>query len=165
VSGVGSGLNTRISSAAAASAPGCSSVVFHDRTRDPALGLRPNITAALLEAARELSQPRHLQTTLDTVVTSAAQSLPDIDHVGITVAGSDASMKTLASSDPFVTELDELQYQLGEGTRVHAIRAEAVTTVNWAGRDTRRPSARRAEKRPSLPRSGLTRAPGPRGPT
>jgi GAF domain-containing protein len=103
------------------------------------MGPRPNITAALLEAAREISQPRDLQTTLDTIVTSAAQSLPGIDHVGITIAGSDGSMETKASSDTFVTELDELQYELGEGPCVHAITVEAVTTVDYAGRDQRWP--------------------------
>jgi GAF domain-containing protein len=100
---------------------------------------RPNITAALLEAAREISQPRDLQTTLDTIVTTAAHSLPGIDHVGITIAGSDGSMQTRASSDAFVRELDELQYELGEGPCVHAMTVEAVTTVNWVGQDQRWP--------------------------
>ncbi len=100
---------------------------------------RLNITAALLEAAREISQPRDLQTTLNTIVTTAAHSLPGIDHVGITIAGSNGSMETKASSDTFVTELDELQYELGEGPCVHAITVEAVTTVDWAGQDRRWP--------------------------
>jgi GAF domain-containing protein len=103
------------------------------------MGTRPDISAALLEAAREISQPRDTQTTLDTIVASAAQSLPGIDHVGITIAGSDGTMETRASSDRFVRELDELQYELGEGPCVHAITVEAVTTVEWAGRDQRWP--------------------------
>jgi GAF domain-containing protein len=103
------------------------------------MGSRPDITAALLEAAREISRPRDVQTTLDTIVATAAQSLPSIDHVGITIAGSDGSMETRASSDPFVTELDQLQYELGEGPCVHAITVEVVTTVNWASRDQRWP--------------------------
>jgi GAF domain-containing protein len=100
---------------------------------------RPDISAALLEAAREISRPRDLQTTLNTIVTTAALSLPGIDHVGITIARSDGSMETKASSDTFVTELDELQYELGEGPCVHAITEEAVTTVDWAARDRRWP--------------------------
>jgi GAF domain-containing protein len=38
-----------------------------------------------------------------------------------------------------VWELDRLQYELGEGPCVHAITADPVTTVEWAGRDRRWP--------------------------
>ena len=103
------------------------------------MGPRPDIAAALLAASREITRPRDLQTTLDTIVTTAAHSLPGIDHVGITIAGSDGSMKTRASSDPFVIELDVLQYELGEGPCVHAMKVDAVTTVDWAARDRRWP--------------------------
>ena len=103
------------------------------------MGPRPDIGAALLQASREISQPRDLQTTLNIIVTTAAHSLPGIDHVGITIASSDGSMETRASSDTFVTELDVLQYELGEGPCVHAMTVQAVTTVDWAGQDRRWP--------------------------
>jgi hypothetical protein len=44
-------------------------------------------------------------------------------------------MEAMAGTDPFVWELDRLQYELGEGPCVHAITADPVTTVEWAGRD------------------------------
>jgi GAF domain-containing protein len=72
-------------------------------------------------------------------VKTAARSLPGIDHVGITIAGSDGTLETKAASDAFVWELDELQYELEEGPCLHAIANETVTTVEWAGRDERWP--------------------------
>jgi len=103
------------------------------------MGLRPDISAALLEVAHELNEPRELQTVLDTIVKTAARSLPGIDHVGITIAGSDGHMQTMAGTDPFVWQLDRLQYELREGPCVHAITADTVTTVEWAADDHRWP--------------------------
>jgi hypothetical protein len=99
------------------------------------MGLRPDLSAALLKVAHELNEPRELQTVLDTIVETAAHSLLGIDHVGITIASTDGRMETMAGTDPFVWELDRLQYELGEGPCVHAITADPVTTVEWAGRD------------------------------
>jgi hypothetical protein len=48
-------------------------------------------------------------------------------------------METLAGTDPFVWELDRLQYQFHEGPCVHAIAVDPVTTVEWAGREQRWP--------------------------
>jgi GAF domain-containing protein len=104
------------------------------------MGFRPEIGAALIQAAREISQPRDLQTTLNTIVETAAHSLPGIDHVGITIAKSSGEMETLAGSDAFVWELDQLQYELREGPCVHAITVGSVTTVEWARREERWPS-------------------------
>jgi transcriptional regulator with GAF, ATPase, and Fis domain len=104
------------------------------------MGARPDIGAALIQVAREISQPRELQTTLNTIVETAAHSLPGIDHVGITIAARSGDMTTLAGSDAFVWELDELQYKLREGPCVHAITDGSVTTVEWASREKRWPA-------------------------
>jgi len=103
------------------------------------MGSRPDIGAALIKAAHEISQPRAPQTTLDTIVETAARSLPGIDHVGITIAARSGAMETKAGSDTFVWELDQLQYELQEGPCVHAIALEPVTTVEWARREQRWP--------------------------
>ena len=101
--------------------------------------IRPDLSAGLLKVAREINEPRKLQTTLDTIVETAAQSLPGINHVGVTVAGSDGRMETKAGSDPFVWELDKLQYELHEGPCVHVIGVDPVTTIEWAAREQRWP--------------------------
>lgn len=103
------------------------------------MGMRPDISAALLRVTREMNEPRELQATLDIIVETAAHSLPGIDHVGITITGKNDTMETRAGSDAFVWELDELQYELHEGPCVHAMTVEPVTTVEWARREPRWP--------------------------
>jgi hypothetical protein len=103
------------------------------------MGIRPDISAALSTVAHEMNEPRELQTVLGTIVTTAAQSLPGIDHVGITIAGRDGQMETMAGTDPFVWDLDRLQYELHEGPCVHAIAVDPVTTVEWTSHEQRWP--------------------------
>jgi len=126
VNGVGLGLDNRISSAAARLLRAVRLSSFTTEREIPAMGPRPEISAALLKAAHEISQPRELQTTLDTIVETAAHSLPGIDHVGITIASSSGALETKAGSDTFVWELDKLQYELHEGPCLHAIAIEPV---------------------------------------
>jgi GAF domain-containing protein len=90
--------------------------------------IRPDLTAALVQVTREINETRDLQTTLDSIVETAAHSLPGINHVG-----------TKACTDPFVRDLDELQYELNEGPCLHAIGVEPVTTVEWASTEQRWP--------------------------
>ena len=103
------------------------------------MAIRPDISAALSRVTREMNEPRDLQTTLNTLVETAARSLPGINHVGITIAGKNGDMETKAGSDPFVWELDKLQYELGEGPCVHVIGVEAITKVEWTRREQRWP--------------------------
>lgn len=101
--------------------------------------IRPDIGDALVKVAHELSDRHSLESTLDTIVETAARSLPGIDHVGITIAGRDGHMETKAGTDPFVRELDQLRYDLGEGPCVDAIRNEPITLVEHARLEQRWP--------------------------
>jgi GAF domain-containing protein len=98
-----------------------------------------DMAAAVSEAARRLTTEYDLDSTLQSIVTAAAASLPGISHAGITLAHRDGRFETLAASDPLVRELDELQHQLGEGPCVYAIKAEQVVTVNNMRQDQRWP--------------------------
>jgi GAF domain-containing protein len=100
---------------------------------------RPDIGTALMRAARAMNEPHTLEETLNTIVETAARSLPGIDHVGITLASRDGSMATRAGTDPLVWRLDQLQYDLGEGPCLHAIIAEPVISVEYAFREQRWP--------------------------
>lgn len=90
----------------------------------------PSITAALTRAVRDVGARRDTQATLDAIVGSAQQSLPGVDHVGVSVAHRDGSIETKAGTDELVWTLDTLQYELREGPCVHAIGAEPLTVVN-----------------------------------
>lgn len=95
------------------------------------------IAAALAQAAREINTGHDLGSTLDSIVHTAARSLPGIDHVGISVAHRKGLVETKAGTDSLVWELDDLQYSLREGPCSHAIDVEPVIIVNRL-RDERR---------------------------
>jgi GAF domain-containing protein len=100
---------------------------------------RPDIGDALIRAARQINEPHTLQDTLDMIVKTAGRSLPGMDHVGITLAYRDGTMETKAGTDQLVWELDQLQYEVGEGPCLHAILDEPVTKVEYAFREPRWP--------------------------
>jgi GAF domain-containing protein len=91
---------------------------------------RPDIAAALTQAARDINSPRDLDSTLDAIVHTAQRSLPGIDHVGISIAHRNGKIETRAGSDQLVWELDQLQYDLGEGPCLHAVREQPVARVD-----------------------------------
>jgi GAF domain-containing protein len=97
------------------------------------------LATALAEIAREINLPTELGSTLQTIVESAAHSLTGIDHVGITIAHHDGRMETVAATDPFVRELDDLQYELGEGPCVHAIKSDKKVTIEHVADEERWP--------------------------
>ena len=70
------------------------------------MAFRPDIGEALVRVAREINETRSLETTLATIVDTAAKSLPGIDHVGITIAHRAGTLKTIAATDALVSELD-----------------------------------------------------------
>lgn len=90
-------------------------------------------------AARSIPVSEDIDSVLDSIVTSAVDSLPGIQHAGITVAGSDGRLETLARTDDFVTRLDELHNRLGEGPCVFAIESEPVVVVNHLRHEQRWP--------------------------
>jgi GAF domain-containing protein len=100
---------------------------------------RPGIAEALVLVAREINEPRSLESTLDTIVQTAARSLPGIEHVGVTIASRDGTLETKAGTDQLVWQLDQLQYDLGEGPCVHAIRKEPITKIEHACLESRWP--------------------------
>jgi GAF domain-containing protein len=99
----------------------------------------PDLARAFAEIAREINSPTDLDDTLQTIVEAAARSLPDIDHVGITLAHSDGRMETKAATDQLVWDLDKLQYDLHEGPCVHAIEAGPVVKVEHVESEERWP--------------------------
>jgi GAF domain-containing protein len=98
-----------------------------------------DVAAALAQATRDLRESRDLETTLHTIVTVASDSIPGIEHVGISVAHRDGTIETRAASDPLVIELDQVQYAAGEGPCLHAIDADTIVRVEDARHEQRWP--------------------------
>jgi GAF domain-containing protein len=100
---------------------------------------RPDLVASLAQATREISASGHLPAVLETIVQAVQRSLPGVDHAGISVTHKDGRVETLAATDPFVTALDELQYELAEGPCLTAIFDSTVVTINDARHEQRWP--------------------------
>ena len=100
---------------------------------------RLDLAEALAQAAREINQPQDVATVLEAIVHLTAQTVPGFEHVGVSVAHRDGTIETKASTDQLVRELDTLQYELGEGPCVYAIREEPVTAIDQVGHDERWP--------------------------
>lgn len=99
-----------------------------------------SLIADLAEAARMFSSAPDQESQLDSIVRSAAQMLPDIDHVGISLALRDGTIETPASSDEFAAKLDQIQADVGEGPCVFAAEAETIVRVEPARHEQRWPS-------------------------
>jgi len=97
------------------------------------------MTAALGRAAKEIHQASGMEETLDAIVRSARETLPDIDHIGLSVGYKDGRIETLAATDELVLELDRMQYDVGEGPCVYAMEAETVVRVEHARHEQRWP--------------------------
>ncbi|MBU1802856.1 MAG: GAF and ANTAR domain-containing protein [Actinobacteria bacterium] len=98
-----------------------------------------DVAAMLAAATRDLRDPDDLDATLHTIVTVARDSIPSVDHVGISLAHRDGTVTTTAASDDFVVELDLLQYDMGEGPCLHAMGTEPVVRVEDVATETRWP--------------------------
>jgi transcriptional regulator with GAF, ATPase, and Fis domain len=116
-----------------------SAVVFLDRLEAVVMSLHGDISDAITRVARAVNAPRDLQSQLDTVVQVARDSMPEIDHAGVSVAHRDGTVETKAATGDLVHQLDQLQYSLGEGPCLHASAAEPVVMVEQAWRETRWP--------------------------
>lgn len=98
-----------------------------------------NIAHALTQAARTIHGRRTLEETLDAIVAEARRSIPGFDHVGISISHRGGRIETMAGTDRFVWELDELQYGLHEGPCVESIHSAPVIVVEHARHEQRWP--------------------------
>jgi GAF domain-containing protein len=98
-----------------------------------------DVAAALANAARDLEDPQDLGSTLEAIITVARDSMPEVDHVGISVGYRDGRVETTAMTDEVVGALDRLQYDLGEGPGLHAMECGATVTVRHARHEQRWP--------------------------
>jgi transcriptional regulator with GAF, ATPase, and Fis domain len=100
---------------------------------------RVQIVDAITRVARAVNAPKDLQSQLDTIVLVARDSMPEIDHAGLSVAHRDGTVETKAATGDLVHQLDQLQYSLGEGPCLYAIEAEPVVVVEQTWKETRWP--------------------------
>jgi GAF domain-containing protein len=95
--------------------------------------------SALAEAARTIHREETLEETLGAIAGTARISVPGIDHAGISIITPNGGIETKAATDAVVWEFDRLQYDLGEGPCVSAMRGDPVISVPHARHDQRWP--------------------------
>ena len=94
---------------------------------------------ALAQAARTIHREDTLEETLAAIAETARISVPGIDHAGISIITPQGGIETKAATDDLVWELDQIQYALGEGPCVSAMRETPVVAVPHARHDQRWP--------------------------
>ena len=80
-----------------------------------------SLARAMAEAAQAINAHGTLTETLDAIAHAAREAVPGFEHVGISVVQSDGTVATMAATSPLVTDLDTLQYQLGQGPCLSAL--------------------------------------------
>lgn len=91
------------------------------------------------EVAASLELPMDLEATLDRITGSAAEAIPGIDHVSISVTTKGGRIRTLAPTHLIATRADELQYELRQGPCYEAVTGEPVVQVDDLASDLRWP--------------------------
>lgn len=100
--------------------------------------------AALAQSARVINEAHTLEQTLDAIVQATQSSVPEFDHVSISVRNADGSFETKSGNDQLVWDLDALQYELREGPCVEAVESESVVVVENLRHEQRWPQYTRA---------------------
>ena len=100
---------------------------------------RPDIAQAIAAAARSINHTESLDETLQAIAYVARDSVPGFNHVGISTLHKDGKVETRAATGHLVYELDDLQYELGEGPCVETLREVPLVSAPAIRHDQRWP--------------------------
>ena len=89
--------------------------------------------------AATFHHPVPLPELLGTVVRAARETIPGTEHAGISLTHARGRIETVASTSPVVERIDAVQYSLGEGPCVDAVRSRRQSWSNHLGQDVRWP--------------------------
>ena len=93
----------------------------------------------LADAVRELNDQTDPPHTLERMIEITPEFFDSCDYVGISLVERDR-IRTPAASTAKLRELDELQYEIGEGPCLEAIREHATVVVDDLASDSRWPA-------------------------
>jgi hypothetical protein len=97
------------------------------------------VADAMAEVAASMQAPMDLDETLRLITRSAAETVPGIVEVSISLTRKDGRIETIAPTGPLATRADLLQYELREGPCLDAALGEPVVRVGDLGTDGRWP--------------------------
>lgn len=98
-----------------------------------------DVAQALADASRSMAVHANPGDTLDAIVVAARAAVPGFNHVCVTVVAADGAVTTMASTSNLVRDMDSLQYQLGEGPCLSAVRDEELVMAQYLDREERWP--------------------------
>jgi|SRR5215207_4576249 len=98
----------------------------------------PQLLEVMEEVSDSLRFPMDLDQTLQQITATAADTIPAIDHVSISVTSKDGRIQTLAPTDIVAVRADELQYELRQGPCLSAF-SQPVVHVDDVADDPRWP--------------------------
>lgn len=91
--------------------------------------LDPGTAATIATAARTIEDSGDLLATMSRIVESAHESLPGFEHVGVSTLDRGSRLETRAATTELVHRLDRLQYALGEGPGIDALKDTATVAA------------------------------------
>jgi GAF domain-containing protein len=89
----------------------------------------PDVAEAITAAARTMHHNHSVEETLQAIVDTAVRSIPGFDHIGISTIDRHGNVRTRAATDSIVWDLDTVQYELGDGPCMDALREAEVVVV------------------------------------
>ncbi|GAB3813159.1 GAF and ANTAR domain-containing protein [Kribbella italica] len=98
------------------------------------------VADAMADVAESMQAPMDLGRTLHLITQSAADAVPGIVEVSISLTHKDGRIETIAPTGPLATRADELQYELREGPCVDAALGEPAVMVGDLATDSRWPA-------------------------
>jgi len=88
-----------------------------------------DVAQALAQAATSMAVRGNPDDTLHAIVLAARSAVPGFNQVSATVVAADGGITTMASTNSLAQDLDSLQYELGEGPCLTALRDRELVLV------------------------------------
>ncbi|WIM99760.1 GAF and ANTAR domain-containing protein [Actinoplanes oblitus] len=104
-----------------------------------------DLAVALSELARSLQSEQDERHTLDAITAAAVDTVPGTQYAGLMVVGHHREADTRAATDDLVRQVDQAQYDTGEGPCLEAVHRAEIVRLPDLTREGRWPAfARRA---------------------
>ena len=98
-----------------------------------------DVAQALAHAATSMAVRGNPDDTLNAIVYAAREAVPGFNEVSATVVAADGALTTMSATNSLAQDLDSLQYALGEGPCVSALRNQELILVQRLEQEQRWP--------------------------
>ena len=98
-----------------------------------------DLAAHLTEIARRLQRQRDEQKTMDAIVHAAVGTIPGAEHAGIMAVTGRREIRTVATTGDLPCDVDQAQYEAGQGPCLTSLYQERIVSVPDVARDGRWP--------------------------